>query len=638
MEYLIHYDVAAIIITLALVINFIYKKNINTIHNRLFSLLMFLVLLSSVFDLAGIFARVYFEAFPTWLKYAVNQIYLIIFTMAAEEYFIYILLGVKKKNQLLMREKLVLTLPMTAVVILVATTPITGLVFKVEGSGGCGYGFLFGAVYIIALGYVLAGQYYVWRFKGSFSREHRISINIYTVANVVSVLMLLIIHDTCVCQFAVAVGLLLLYMSLESPSYYIHKDFDAYNRIAFERIVLEYIENKKPFKLLCIEIEGMRYISETFGVVNAKRLLKQFAEFIISSAEGKKVFYISDYRFLIMHEDKNADCESLADKIRSRVARPFYSDVMAIMVSAPMCVISYPENAARLADIMSLTSFCLDEAKRQPGSHLIYANEEMLKKGRREGQIIQIMKYAISQGLFQVYYQPIFSVKKRRFTSAEALIRLYNDELGFISPDEFIPLAEKNGLILEIGAFVFEEVCKFISSESLVERGIEYIDVNLSVVQCMQDSLHEQLMLTMNKYGLKSTSINLEITETAAVVSHETLLRNMGRLISKGVKFSLDDYGTGFSNTASMIKYPFHTVKLDKSMVWSAMEDEKAMYVLKYTIAMIKEMGMELIAEGVETKEQAELLAEMGCDFFQGYYYSKPVNKEEFLKKINGTV
>ena len=117
-------------------------------------------------------------------------------------------------------------------------------------------------------------------------------------------------------------------------------------------------------------------------------------------------------------------------------------------------------------------------------------------------------------------------------------------------------------------------------------------------------------------------------------MSHETLMRNMSKLIERGVNFSLDDYGTGFSNTTFVIKYPFRIVKIDKSMVWSAMEDEKAMYALKYTMAMVKAMGMELVAEGVENEEHIRLLTELGCDFFQGYYYSKPVNGEMFLEKI----
>jgi EAL domain-containing protein (putative c-di-GMP-specific phosphodiesterase class I) len=206
--------------------------------------------------------------------------------------------------------------------------------------------------------------------------------------------------------------------------------------------------------------------------------------------------------------------------------------------------------------------------------------------------------------------------------------------MGYISPEEFVPIAERHGLIIEMGAFVFREVCRFYVQERLWERGIEYVDVNLSVVQCMQDDLHEQLIRVMDEYQLPYHCVNLEITETAAVLSTESLRNNMNCLMEKGVNFSLDDYGTGFSNTASIIEYPFHTIKLDKSMLWSATDSEKAMCALRYMIAMIKSMHMELVCEGVETLEQAEMLEHMGCDYFQGYYYSKPVNGERFLDEL----
>ena len=139
----------------------------------------------------------------------------------------------------------------------------------------------------------------------------------------------------------------------------------------------------------------------------------------------------------------------------------------------------------------------------------------------------------------------------------------------------------------------------------------------------------------MDIYNLKYSYINLEITETAAVFSSEALKNNMQKLIDHGIKFSLDDYGTGFSNITTLIDYSFHTIKLDKSLVWSAMINIKAKYALEYTIRMVKSMNMELVAEGVETNEQAIELEQLGCDFFQGYFYSKPIRQEDFLAKIN---
>ena len=242
---------------------------------------------------------------------------------------------------------------------------------------------------------------------------------------------------------------------------------------------------------------------------------------------------------------------------------------------------------------------------------------------------------AIKEDGFCVHYQPIYSVEKGRYTTAEALVRFKESDIGFVSPEEFIPIAEKNGMIVRIGEIVFEKVCKFYKENHLEEKGIENIHFNLSVVECMQQKLHEKIENIMDMYKLDSSKISLEITETAAVTSREIIINNMNQLIDRGFKFSMDDYGTGFSNTSTLIAYPFDEIKIDKSIVWSAMEDEKAMIAFKHSVAMIKDLDFKIVAEGVETKEQAKMLGDLGCDYFQGYYYSKPVSEDDFMSLID---
>ena len=150
----------------------------------------------------------------------------------------------------------------------------------------------------------------------------------------------------------------------------------------------------------------------------------------------------------------------------------------------------------------------------------------------------------------------------------------------------------------------------------------------------MQEKMHEQLFAIMDYYGLDYKYIQLEVTETSAIASSETLLKNMKILMEKKMNFALDDYGMGYSNTSTILEYPFRTIKLDKSIVWAAMKNEKAAKLLQHTIAMFKDMEIELVAEGVETKEMADALIKMKCDYLQGFLYSKPVKAESFLQLL----
>lgn len=634
MDYIVHYDVAAFVITLAVALHFFYKKNIDTYQNRLFSILIWLELVSSALDLITIYTIGHPDVVSRAWHYLLNGVYLLSFNATSVVYFAYIINVVKRKRKLRPFERALVIIPFAVDVLLTVTTPLTGLVFTMTESNEYVHGSLFLILYANAMLYVAASQVYSMVYRRVFTRGQLAAVYTYTITSFVVVVVQMVFPFLMIAQFAVSMAVLLIYLSLENPMDYTERELGTFNRTAFEKILTADIEDGKHFSVFAVELDGMQYLSETLGTESANRILKQFAEFLIATAGKKKVFYLSGNRFAVVSGSRKETWEDLTGMIHDRCRQPFYVDSVAITLTALLCVVDYPEDAVRLADIEALAGLCLEDAKQRSDEEVVYADMSLLEKHRREGRIIQIMKQALQENQFAVFYQPIFSVEKQRFTSAEALIRLQNDELGFISPEEFIPLAEKNGLILEIGEFVFREVCRFIVEGNLLSRGIEYIEVNLSVVQCMQESLYKDLLGVMDEYHLPYPCINLEITETAAVMSHETLMRNMSKLIERGVNFSLDDYGTGFSNTTFVIKYPFRIVKIDKSMVWSAMEDEKAMYALKYTMAMVKAMGMELVAEGVENEDHIRLLTELGCDFFQGYYYSRPVSGELFLEKI----
>ncbi len=634
MRYVIHYDVAALVLIIIILMNFLLNKTITTRQTRAFSLLVWLSMISNAFDIITIFTIENPGMVPNALNYLLNEIYLITFNAITMVYYLYIVLATKEKRALTLGDKLRMTIPLFIDVCLILSTPWTKYIFYFDDQGNYMHGYLFIVLYVNAVLYLIFSMVHVALYKDKLSKGQKETVYFYSSSCIAAVLVQMMNPKLMLVHFVISVSIMLIYLSLENPEDYKDKRLGTYNRHALLEILLSQIGGGRSFDVLGIQIEGMKYINETMGAANGILLLKQISEFF-SRLSGKcRLFYLPGFRFAIVSVEKGADLEKTAGIVQARFESPFIADNMGISLSVRECLLSYPENVEKPEDVEDMMEYLLTDAKEAGEKKLLYGNKEVLQKGRRENKILQILKEAVRKNLFEVYYQPIYSVKEQRFTSAEALIRLHYGEMGFISPEEFIPMAEKNGLILEIGEYVFEQVCRFMTEEKLKEKGIEFIDVNLSVVQCMQEKLYEKLLQIMDKYQVEYSSINFEITETAAVMSFETLWKNMQELMKKGVKFSLDDYGTGFSNTASVIRYPFHTIKMDKSMIWGAMENEKAMFALKHTVAMIKDMKMKLVAEGVENLEQAEILTKLGCDYFQGYYYSRPVCREEFLEKI----
>lgn len=243
----------------------------------------------------------------------------------------------------------------------------------------------------------------------------------------------------------------------------------------------------------------------------------------------------------------------------------------------------------------------------------------------------QMLEEAMKEDRIEVFYQPIYSTREKRFVSAEALVRMRDRDGRLVPPGSFISVAEANGKILPLGEIVFEKVCRFFTRESLEQYGLHYIEVNLSVVQCGYSELAEDYIGIMEKYQIDPHYINLEITESASMAAKKTLLENMRRLMEYGVYFSLDDFGTGQSNLNYIVDMPVNIVKFDREMSQAFFRDDKAKYVMNAAMQMIHGMKLKIVSEGIETKDQYLAMEELDIDYIQGYYFSKPLPEAEFL-------
>ena len=212
----------------------------------------------------------------------------------------------------------------------------------------------------------------------------------------------------------------------------------------------------------------------------------------------------------------------------------------------------------------------------------------------------------------------------------EGNLRLTDEKHGVIAPEIFIPAAEQSGLIIPIGDFMLETIYRFISENDFAELGLEYIEINLSVGQCFQIDLFNKIILLQRKYNVSPSNVNFEITETTYDDIGNVGCNNINLLVHEGYKFSLDDYGTGYSNIKRTVKLPVSLIKLDKSLIDDIMQEEYAS-VVRNTIKMMKDIHKHVLAEGVETQTQFECLKEMDCDYIQGYYFSKPLSEKDFI-------
>lgn len=636
MGFIIHYDVAAIILIVTILVHYYCKKTLDTKPSKLFAVMLWVHLCATLLDIGTALMIDDGQNLSMGTLYFWNSIYCIMVYGTTPLYLAYLIYTTKGlSNKWSLRDYVKVCGPIALDIICVLTTFFTKFVFYFDLDGTYHHGPGYYVLYGNAILYFVLAVAQTYHYRTRLRQEQRITVYFYSLLNVIALLVEMFSLYYLITQFVMSVSILLIYFAVENPEDYIDKKLEIFNREGFVLWLNSAMDSRKPFRMLGLHIEGLNYLNETIGEENRDMLLKEVVEFLCHIGGKKDVFEFGNAEFVICFEDNVFSEECLIEAIHKRFETPFSVGNMEVLLSAYMAVIRYPEDADTLDNLIDLLEYALNEAVAEKEHGVIYANEEILKKKRRETQILHLMKKALREKNFEVYYQPIFSVKEGRYTAAEALIRMPQVELGFISPEEFIPIAEKNGLILDIGEFVFRTVCEFMVREQIWEKGIEHIHVNLSVVQCMQERLAQNFLEIMDENHLPCQRISLEVTETAAVVSSECLSMNMNKLLEQGVQFALDDYGTGFSNATSLIEYPYHTIKIDKGVVWAAMENDNAMKVLTHSVAMIKSLEMDIVAEGVETLEQANELENMGCDYFQGYYYSKPVRQEEFISLLN---
>ena len=634
MYYIVEYEFAAIVLSLAVLFSFFRKKLVNTRLTRVFCMLIINVLMTTVIDVFAI--RLHRNIFERnlWFLYAIDEIYYLFISSYSLIFYDCIRTALSGNIIRTKFKRFRYYVPIAGALILILSTPWTHAIFyfdeELQFVKGWGYQLL----YLVAAIYFLSAVYKIILLRKEASVTQRVTVYFYITACVASVVIQTLIPGLIITGFIASISTMMCFLSLVNPTNYFDKETDLLNITAFRDVFEQNRFRNKTFRIIGIQIIGIRFLVETIGVEKKTEILRLFAAKLKTACGKYQLYRVSGSRINIYIPDD----DKIEKKIIENVHKVFSESVrmgdFRISLTEHIAIFKYPDDAQNITDVEELIRASLHTIYDEEPFTVIHVQKDVLAKKNRELQILQVMKKAVRRGDFYVVYQPIYSFEQGRFTTAEALVRLENDELGEVSPEEFIPIAEQNGMILQIGEFVFETVCRFVLHQKLWEKGIEYIHVNLSVIQCMQEKLAEQLFQIMDLYNLDYRYINLEVTESAAIASSDVLLTNMNKLIERNMNFSLDDFGTGFSNTATLIKYPLHSIKLDKGMVLEAMHNKKAEIILKNTIEMVKMLNMEIVAEGAETPEQVERLREMGVDFVQGFYYSKPISRDDFLQLL----
>lgn len=425
--------------------------------------------------------------------------------------------------------------------------------------------------------------------------------------------------------YAGALGVLVIFFRLENPEYLTDAVTGLFNQDGLLLYARKLYNEEKPFSLM--SIWWNLGISQADEGAREQAVMAAFAK-RLPKLDNTRVFKMADDEVWMIFEDME-HADDTVHKVRSFVE--YGRRELGGMAQAAF---TYMPDAAMVGDyqeMVHLMQYARWKSSDHSTANFKEVDTDFVEQMRKEKSMEQMLEEAMKEDRIEVFYQPIFSTKAKKFVSAEALVRMRDRDGNLVPPGTFIPVAEANGKILQLGEIVFEKVCRFFTKEQLEQYGLKYVEVNLSVVQCGYPGLADEYIGIMEKYQINPGYINLEITESASMAAKKTLLENMRRLMEYGVYFSLDDFGTGQSNLNYIVDMPVNIVKFDREMSQAFFQDEKAKYVLNAAMQMIHGMKLKIVSEGIETKEQYLAMEELSIDYIQGYYFSKPLPEAAFL-------
>ena len=602
-------------------------------QSRVFLLILLFVAFSAVNDIASNYIENSCVATGSLftVQYVTQILYLVAHQTLAPLYALYIMMvdgaGVKRGRGYFV----LLLLPMFLAITMVATNPLTEWIFYYDANADFQRSAGEAVIYVISGIYLLVSMYYMIRYRKAVSRTTNLALWYFFSFTIVGVAVQYFSPELKVELFAESISLLGVMLTVENEDEFVDSASRVYNRQAFQIDNVRMLHTGHKYAVVCLNMTNMRFYTRMLDYNDMTEVVRMMAQWLRDLSKDVSVYRITpnNLALIILYHDVE-QVDAIVDRIEDRFADGWVYKNVSLDLNTLIRVAMVPEELSEPDLLLELAEENAEVEHQgvqvQRGSELYFIT--------RRAQVEEALKRALGEGRFEVYYQPIWDAEKYRIVSAEALLRLNDPILGRLSPDELIPIAERNGMIVEIGLVVFEEVCAFLAEKRVKRLGLEYVEVNMSIYQLIMGNTLERFREIMKRYDIRPEQINLEITETASVNAASSPIGVINDMKQAGFTFSLDDYGTGYSNLTYIISMDFLNIKSDKGLLWDADKNRNSRMLLGDTIRMLRRLGVNVIQEGVETKYQLDFVLNAGANLIQGFYFSQPLRPDAFIDYV----
>ena len=634
MMYNADFLIAAVVILLLVLRNFLDQKRAEDLNSRVFLFFAVIGILDVIaelvsnyyitsgdgdFGLAAVVTTTIFYLFQALLPYA-----LLCYIMTLHD------------NKLISVKKMLLAgLATILLVSIVLTNPFTEKLFYFDISAGYVEGPWYRLMYYSALFHLAVILILVTSWRKEFGPQKiKVILVILILCGCGGVIQLLH-YSLLMTGFGMSLGILALFLTINNPNANRDSLTGVYNHLYLTRRSDELIAAGKSFHIITIYLYQLKHINKVAGVEGGDYILQLTAK-KLEELCGSRVFRITGKRFLVLTMSLQ-EYEYYITQIKKMFETDMQVDADSSKPATPV-ILSGIVHGQKLgaSGLMLEYAEYLESLSMQNGMIEVIQDDQQTMDGfLYNKKVEQYLHTAIAQDLFEVYYQPVYSTEKNDFVTLEALSRLHHPELGWIAPDVFIQIAEKNHMIEQITDLQFKRICMFINEHRGLMKKLFNIKVNLSSLDLMRSDCSSHFIRMMDDMDIQHDWIQFEITETVATEYNAGLGMVVDGFMAAGVRLCLDDFGSGYANLNTVMRLPFSAIKIDRTFLFDICNDKKRAMFYQSIIETFHRMGYSIVSEGVETEEEMSLLSSWGVDMIQGYYFSRPLPVEELLKLLS---
>lgn len=625
----INFNIAAISIQVICLVIFMSRSKLFITETRVFLRLLGICFMTAVFDTMSIISYWFAQYIPLFVLYCINIFYFYFFN-TIPILMVNFIQSLGKRGKSNVFEKYLWFSPWLISLFLIFSSPWTGLVFSFDADKVYHRGSAQPYLYLIGFYFVILSLYYLIRERRVIPKKTLLSVLLFLPLSAIPLFIQFLYPELLITNFSIGLSELIVLFTILDFGEFIDHETNIFNKSGLLKQLSICKRRTDVFTAILISIDNAGFLRHALGTRDYSKLQLFIVSRILRN-QNETCFcaQFEQGKYVQITSQKDTTDEIL-QIIIDFFSQPVLFEGKELQISVRLCKIEYPSDSADISSIYRGMFLLSRKEILYPLNRVLSAKEVFKDEENRRITVLNKLRKALLDKSFMVYYQPIIDIETNKLVSAEALIRYKDPELGWVSPAEFIPIAEQAGIITSIGSFVMETSCCFLLTIKANGYNLDYIEINLSPLQCLQSNLAMEMLHTVQSYGLSTRDICFEITETAAT-SKELIKSTIDQLITQGFSIAIDDYGTGYSNMLNLLAIDFHYVKIDRSMIVSAEKSAKGLKALNALISLFSPLHTSLVAEGVETEEQKKIIKQAGIPLIQGYYYSRPLSPDDFL-------